>query len=66
MINIPYLYITIIFIAIWTFYRILVLKKSKDKNLLRELIINIFFIYFLVLIKITICKMDALQIDLNH
>ena len=43
MINIPYLYITIIFIAIWTFYRILVLKKSKDKNLLRELIINIFF-----------------------
>ena len=65
MINIPYLYITIIFIAIWTFYRILVLKKSKDKNLLRELIINIFFIYFLVLIKITICKMDALQIDLN-
>ena len=65
MINISYLYITIIFIAIWTFYRILVLKKSKDKNLLRELIINIFFIYFLVLIKITICKMDALQIDLN-
>ena len=65
MINISYLYIAIVLLAIWTIYRILVLKKSKDKNSFRELIINIFFIYFLVLIKITICKMDALQIDLN-
>ena len=40
MINISYLYIAIVLLAIWTFYRILVLKKSKDKNLLRELIIN--------------------------
>lgn len=65
MISIPYLYIAIIIIAIWTIYRILVLKKNKDRNLLRELIINIFFIYFLLLINLTIYKMGSLQIDLN-
>ena len=41
MINISYLYIAIVLLAIWTIYRILVLKKSKDKNSFRELIINI-------------------------
>ena len=34
MINISYLYIAIVLLAIWTIYRILVLKKSKDKKFL--------------------------------
>lgn len=40
--------------------------KSKEKNILREIAINIFFIYFLIVIYLTICKMDMLQINLQN
>lgn len=66
MIAISYIYIAAILIVIWAIYRIIVLIKSKDKNILREVAINIFFIYFLILINLTICKMDMLQIRFQH
>lgn len=66
MIAIPYIYIVAILIVIWAIYRIIVLIKSKEKNILREVAINIFFIYFLILINLTICKMDMLQIRFQH
>ena len=66
MITIPYIYITIILVIIWAIYRIIVLIKSKEKNILREVTINIFFIYFLILIKLTICKMDMLKIRFQN
>lgn len=66
MIIIPYLYIAIILIVIWISYRVICLKKIKKKNFKREFIINIFFLYFLILINLTICKMSMLQIDLDN
>ena len=66
MITISYIYIAAILIVIWTIYRIIVLIKSKEKNILREVMINIFFIYFLILIYRTICKMGILQISFQH
>ena len=66
MITIPYICIVAILIVIWVIYRIIVLIKSKEKNILREVVINIFFIYFLILINLTICKMNMLQISFQH
>jgi glycopeptide antibiotics resistance protein len=66
LIIIPYVYIAIILISIWIIYRAICLKKSKKKNFKREFIINIFFIYFLILINLTICKMSMLQINLDN
>lgn len=66
MIRISYIYIASILIVIWAIYRIIVLMKSKEKNILREIAINIFFIYFLIVIYLTICKMDMLQINLQN
>lgn len=66
MIAISYIYIVAILIIIWAVYRIIVLIKSKEKNILREVVINIFFIYFLILINLTICKMDMLEIRFQH
>lgn len=66
MIRISYIYIASILIVIWAIYRIIVLMKSKEKNILREIAISIFFIYFLIVIYLTICKMDMLQINLQN
>ncbi|WP_315079839.1 VanZ family protein [uncultured Clostridium sp.] len=63
MIRIPYILIVSILIVIWTIYRISVIKKSKEKNVMREIFINVFFIYFLILINLTICKGSVLQIS---
>ena len=62
MITIPYVYIVFILIIIWVIYRIII----KEKNILREVVINIFFIYFLMLINLTICKMNMLQISFQN
>lgn len=64
--NIIYIYTAIIIIIIWFIYRAIVLTKSKEKNILREMAINLFFIYFLILVNLTICKMGMLQISLKH
>lgn len=66
MISIPYILIAAILIAIWTIYRLFTLKKLKEKNTKREISISIFFIYFLILINLTICKMSALSISFEH
>lgn len=63
MIRIPYIVIALILLVIWTMYRIVVIKKSKEKNVMREILINIFFIYFLILINLTICKGSVLQVS---
>lgn len=63
MISISYIYIALIFIIIWVVYRVLSLKKSDEKNTIREIVINIFFLYFLVLISLTICKSSRLDIE---
>lgn len=62
MIRIPYIFILLILIAIWIIYRISVIRKSKDNNIIREVFINVFFIYFLILINLTICKGSVLEI----
>ena len=66
MITISYIFIAAILILIWAIYRIRLLIKIKEKNILREVLINIFFLYFLILINITICKMGMLQIDFKN
>lgn len=65
MIQIPYLYIAVILIATWIGYRIIV-KRNDKRNIKREIAINIFFVYFLILINLTICKMNMLQINLEN
>lgn len=65
MFEVSYIYIAILLIVIWSVYRVIVLKNSKEKNTLREVLINLFFIYLLILINLTICKMGFLRIDFN-
>lgn len=62
MIRIPYILIVLILVAIWIIFRISVIRKSKDNNIIREVFINVFFIYFLILINLTICKGSVLEI----
>ena len=66
MITISYIFIAAILIIIWAIYRTTVLIKTTEKNILREVAINIFFIYFLVLIELTICKRGALEIGFRN
>lgn len=66
MISIPYVYILLILIIIWAIYRTIVLIKSKENNIIREVTINIFFIYFLILINLTICKMGMLKVSIQN
>lgn len=66
MIAISYIYIAAILTIVWTIYRTIVLIRSEEKNILREVLINIFFVYFLILINLTICKMGMLQINFQN
>lgn len=65
MFQVSYIYIAILLTVIWAIYRIIVNKKSSEKNTLREVLINIFFIYLLILVNLTICKMGVLRIIFN-
>lgn len=62
LISVPYIYIVAVLFVIWTIYRIIAVLKSKEKNRYREVAINIFFIYFLILMGLTIFKGSNLSI----
>ncbi|EQB87226.1 glycopeptide antibiotics resistance protein [Clostridium punense] len=66
MISIPYVFIAGILIVIWSSYRFIVLKKMQKKNMKREIVVNVFFIYFLVVIGLTICKRAMLEFSFYH
>lgn len=63
MVEISFIIIAIIFIIIWTIYRIRVFKKSESFNKKREVFISLFFIYFLILVNLTIFKQGMLMLD---
>ena len=65
MIQISFLFIYLILIAVWIVYRIIVHKKVKRISVFRELFINIFFVYFLVVVSYTIFKMGWIEINFD-
>lgn len=66
MIGISYGFILLISIIIWSVYRIIVNKKNKNISILREVVISLFFIYFLAVIYFTICKGGLLNIAFKN
>lgn len=63
MVGISFIIMAIIFIIIWAIYRITVFKKSEYFNKTREVFISLFFIYFLILVNLTIFKQGMLMLD---
>lgn len=61
---VPYIIMVLPFILIWTFYRLIVRKKHKIGRL-REVVINLFFTYFLAVIYFTFFKYGMLGISFN-
>lgn len=55
---VPYIIMVLPFILIWTFYRLMVRKKHKV-GIFREVVINLFFIYFLAVIYFTFLSMGC-------
>ncbi|WP_160671660.1 VanZ family protein [Clostridium sp. C8-1-8] len=55
----------IIFISyiIWVIYRLILWRKNKKINYLREILMNIFFIYLLIVLSLTLFKMGELMIS---
>lgn len=64
MVGIPFLYVGVLLSIIWIIYRFVVLRKNKDIKEIREIFINIFFIYFLIVINLTFFKQGFLEFDL--
>lgn len=62
---IPYIFIALLLILIWIFYRIIIIRKTK-LNKLREAALSIFFVYFLVVIYFTFFKSGVLAINLDQ
>ena len=48
MIGISFIFSSILFTIIWVIFRIRFYIKNKPINKLREIFINLFFIYFLI------------------
>ncbi|WP_195989839.1 VanZ family protein [Clostridium sp. D53t1_180928_C8] len=65
MIGISFIFSSILFTIIWIIFRIRFYKKNKPINKLREIFINLFFIYFLILVNLTIFKYGELIIDFD-
>ncbi|ENQ3081323.1 VanZ family protein [Bacillus cereus] len=65
MIYIPFAFIAIPLILIWVLYRINIMKKSKSFNKPKELFISLFFIYFLMVINLTLFKQAALTLKFD-
>ena len=53
--GVGYTIILLIFFMIWIIYRTIVIKKNK-LNIIREIFVNLFFIYFLMMIYYTFFK----------
>lgn len=65
MIGISYIYFLILSLILWFIYRFISHKKHNKINILREVFINFFFIYFLVVIYFTFFKGGILHLDLQ-
>ena len=65
MIGISYIYFLILSLILWFIYRFISHKKYNKINILREVFINFFFIYFLVVIYFTFFKGGILHLDLQ-
>ena len=50
MVGISFIFANILFTIVWIIYRIISCIKNKTINKIREIFINLFFIYFLILI----------------
>lgn len=65
MIGISFIFAAILFTIIWIIFRVRYYRKNKPINKLREVFINLFFIYFLILINLTIFKYGYLTLDFD-
>lgn len=65
MIGISFIFAAILFTIIWIIFRVRYYLKNKPINKLREVFINLFFIYFLILINLTIFKYGYLTLDFD-
>lgn len=65
MIEIPFILAAILFTIIWIIFRVRYYIKNKPINKLREIFINLFFIYFLILVNLTIFKYGYLNLDFD-
>lgn len=64
MINGSFLIVILLTIIGWCMYRFNLYKRSKSINILRECVLLLFIIYFLVLLSITVFK--GFSIDFNN
>lgn len=65
MINISFLFVAFIMIIIWTGYRVIVHRRF-DISLIREIALNIFFLYFLAMVSFTIFKNGHLMMNFDN
>lgn len=65
MIGISFIFAAILFTIIWIIFRVRYYIKNKPINKLREAFINLFFIYFLILVNLTIFKYGYLTLDFD-
>ncbi|MEF9991751.1 MAG: VanZ family protein [Romboutsia sp.] len=61
MIFVSFIIVSFISIVIWTIYRGYLFKKNKSINLFREIILLIFFLYFLILLNLTVFKSGSIE-----
>lgn len=61
MINSSFLNVMYISVLLWIIYRIFIYIKNKKINLYREISLLLFFIYFLLLLNITIFKSSSIS-----
>ena len=65
MIGISFIFSVILFTLIWVIFRIKFYIKNKPINKIREVFINLFFIYFLILVNLTMFKYGELMLDFD-
>lgn len=65
MLGISFIFANILFTIVWIIYRIISCIKNKPINKIREIFINLFFIYFLILVNLTMFKYGNLMLDFN-
>lgn len=65
MLGISFIFANILFTTIWIIYRVIFYIKNKPINKIREIFINLFFIYFLILVNLTMFKYGNLMLDFN-
>ena len=65
MVGISFIFANILFTIVWIIYRIISCIKNKPINKIREIFINLLFIYFLILVNLTMFKYGNLMLDFN-